>query len=211
MINFEYDLDKSFQKVLYRINNWINKRSGWIIESVDTEYVKISVYCPLSGSTYIKLSCELKISMKDLIYIKNNDNKFFLWCYIRYLNSIKMHPKRITNADKKMVNDLDYEGIEFPVPKKDFSKTEKKNNIYINVFCYENKLTDPVYVQIKSLKIVWIFYWLVMKISHFMSTSKILTDLCAIKQSIKIKNTFVDISYNVLVVKEFWQSIKKFV
>ena len=36
-----------------------------------------------------------------------------------------------------------------------------------------------------------------------MSTSKILTDLCAIKQSIKMKNTFVDISYNVLVVKEF--------
>ena len=53
-----------------------------------------------------------------------------------------------------MVNDLDNEGIEFPVPRKDFSKTEKKNNIYIKVFCYENKLTDPVYVQIKSLKIV---------------------------------------------------------
>ena len=43
MINFEYDLDKSFQEVLYKINNWINKGSGWIIESVDTEYVKISV------------------------------------------------------------------------------------------------------------------------------------------------------------------------
>ena len=95
--------------------------------------------------------------MKDLIYTKNNDNKFFLWCYIRHLNSLKTHPKRITNADKKMVNDLDYEGIEFPVPKKDFSKIETKNNIYINVFCYENKLTDPFYVQIKSLKIVWIF------------------------------------------------------
>ena len=36
-----------------------------------------------------------------------------------------------------------------------------------------------------------------------MSTSKILTDLCAIKQSVKIKNTFVDTGYNLLVVKEF--------
>ena len=29
----KYDVDKSFQEILYRINNWINKGSGWIIES----------------------------------------------------------------------------------------------------------------------------------------------------------------------------------
>ena len=43
-----------------------------------------------------------------------------------------------------MINDLDYEGIKFPISKKKFSKIEKKNNIYINVFCYENDLTYPV-------------------------------------------------------------------
>ena len=43
-----------------------------------------------------------------------------------------------------MINDLDYEGIKFPISKKNFSKIEKKNNIYINVFCYENDLTYPV-------------------------------------------------------------------
>ena len=31
-----------------------------------------------------------------------------------------------------------------------------------------------------------------------MSTSKILTDLCAIKQSAKVKNSFANIVYNVL-------------
>ena len=31
----------------------------------------------------------------------------------------------------------------------------------------------------------------------------ILTNLCSIRQNIKIKNTFSDIVYNVLVVKEF--------
>ena len=46
-----------------------------------------------------------------------------------------------------MVNNLDYEGIEFPVSKKDYNKIEQKNNICINVFCYENKLTYPVYVS----------------------------------------------------------------
>ena len=37
-----------------------------------------------------------------------------------------------------MVNNLDHEGIGFPVFKKDFSKIEQKNGICINVFCHEN-------------------------------------------------------------------------
>ena len=40
--------------------------------------------------------------------------------------SLKIHPERITTADKNMVNDLRCEGIEFPVSKKDFNKIEKK-------------------------------------------------------------------------------------
>ena len=27
----KYDLDKSFQEIFYRIDNWINEGSGWII------------------------------------------------------------------------------------------------------------------------------------------------------------------------------------
>ena len=30
----QYYLDKSFQEILYRIDNWINEGSGWIIESI---------------------------------------------------------------------------------------------------------------------------------------------------------------------------------
>ena len=37
VINFDYFLDKSFQEILYRTDNWINKGSGWIIESIDGE------------------------------------------------------------------------------------------------------------------------------------------------------------------------------
>ena len=46
-----------------------------------------------------------------------------------------------------MVNDLDYNSIEFPVSKNNFRKIEQKNNICINVFCYENGLTYPVYIS----------------------------------------------------------------
>ena len=42
----KYGLDKSFQEILCKIDNWINERSGWIIELINGEYVNISVYSP---------------------------------------------------------------------------------------------------------------------------------------------------------------------
>ena len=42
----KYGLDKSFQGILCKIDNWINERSGWIIELINGEYVNISVYSP---------------------------------------------------------------------------------------------------------------------------------------------------------------------
>ena len=75
--NSEYDLDKSFQEILYRIDNWINKGSGWVIESMDGENVNIFIYNPLLGNSYIRLPHKLKNSMKGLINrMTNNDNKY---------------------------------------------------------------------------------------------------------------------------------------
>ena len=56
VINSEFSLDKSFQEVLHRRDNWIHEGSGGIVESIDGEYVNISAYSPLVGSTYI-LNC----------------------------------------------------------------------------------------------------------------------------------------------------------
>ena len=103
-----------------------------------------------------KLPTELRSPKKGLINIKNNDPKCFLWCHVSHINPIMIHPERITRENKKVANDLDYDRVEFPVQEKDLSDIEKKNNICINVFCYENKLTFPIYVSVKNLKTRWI-------------------------------------------------------
>ena len=51
-----------------------------------------------------------------------------------------------------MINDLNYEGIKFPVSRRDYYKIEKKNNICINVFCYEIDLTYPDSVSNRKFK-----------------------------------------------------------
>ena len=89
MIISEFSLDKSFQEILYRIHNWINERSDWIVESIYGKYVNISACSPLVANTYIELPNELKNPMKGLINIKNTDNKCFLWCHIRHLNLVE--------------------------------------------------------------------------------------------------------------------------
>ena len=96
-----------------------------IVESIEPQYINISTYGPLSGSSYVKLPVELRNSKKGLISITNNDQKCFFWCHVRHINPVKTHPERITREDKKLANDLDYEGLDFPVGKKNFSKSEK--------------------------------------------------------------------------------------
>ena len=75
IINHRYKLDQSFQEILYRIDAWINRGSGWIIELIESQYINISTYRPLVGSSYIELPIELKHPKKGLINIKNNDQK----------------------------------------------------------------------------------------------------------------------------------------
>ena len=124
----------------------MNEGSGWIVELIQSQYINVSTYRPLLRSSSIKLPVELKSPKKGLINIKNNDQKCFLWCHVRHINPVKIHPERITKEDKKLVKELDYNDVDFPVREKDFSKIETKNNICINVFCYENKLTFPIYI-----------------------------------------------------------------
>ena len=78
VINCNYMLDKSFQETFKRTDNCISKESGWIIQSVDAEYVNVSIYSPLSGSSSIQSPFKLRNSIKGLINIKTNDSKCFV-------------------------------------------------------------------------------------------------------------------------------------
>ena len=151
VINSDISLDKCFQEILYRIDNWIDEGSGWIIESIYREYVNISMYSPLIGSSFVELPNKLNKPKKGLINTKNNDNKCFLWCHVRHLNLIKKHSERIKAGDKRLANNLNYQGIEFPIWKNVYCKIVKQNNTCINVFCYENGIIYPLYISGKKI------------------------------------------------------------
>ena len=196
VINHKFSLENAFQEILYRIDNWINEGSAWIVELIKSQYIKISTNRPLSGSSYVKLPAESR-----LINIKNNDQKHFLWCHVRHLNPAKIHPERITWEHKKLANNLNYDGIKFPVREKDFSKIEKKNNVCINVYCDENKLTFAIYFSDKKFENLMDLLLVIYKNKSNYVCTKNFDRFLFHKTKNKNKNYFFNSRFSVLVVK----------
>ena len=141
------ELSMSRQEILNMIDKWISEGSGWVIDRIDSHYINVTTYTPLHGSNHIELPTELKNSKKGLINIKNKDDECFRWCHIRYLNPQAKDPQRIKKVDKEMINELNYDGIVFPVSQKHYNKVEKQNNIRINVFGYEKGQPFPIHIS----------------------------------------------------------------
>ena len=59
-----FKLEKSFEEILYMIDVWINNGSGWIIELIESQYINISTYRPLPGSSSMDLPVELRSPKK---------------------------------------------------------------------------------------------------------------------------------------------------
>ena len=135
--------------------------------------MKILTYRPTSGSSYMNLPVKLRSQKKALINIKNKDQKWFLWCHVRHINPSKKHPERIRKVDKKLVkhitnpekftqedkeliSDLDYDGIEFLVQEKDFSKIEVIKKYALMCLVMKISWFFQFMFQIKNLKTQWI-------------------------------------------------------
>ena len=129
------------------IDKWVSEGSGWVIDRIDSHYINVTLYKPLNGSSYIELPTELRNPKKGLIKIKNKNAECFRWCHIRHLNPQEKDPQRIKKEDKKMINEMNYEGIESPVSQKHYNKVEKRNSIRINVFGYENGQPFPIHIS----------------------------------------------------------------
>ena len=145
--DIEPELNMSRQEILNVIDKWVSEGSGWVIDRIDSHYLNVTLYKPLNGSSYIELPAELRNSKKGLINMKNKDEECFRWCHIRHLNPQIKYPERIKKEDKKMINELNYDGIDFPLSQKHYNKVKKRNSIRINVFGYEDGQPFPIHIS----------------------------------------------------------------
>ena len=99
---------------------------------------------PTKGSSYINLPDWIK-NKKAIVNIKNNDDKCFLWCILRYLHPKETHEEKIKDLEKYEFS-LKTKRINFPMKLKDISKFEKLNPELpgINVFSDDNMIIYPL-------------------------------------------------------------------
>ena len=129
VINHKFSLENAFQQILYRIDNWINEGSGWIVELIKSQYTNISTYRPLSASSYIKLPAELRSPRKGTI---KNNNRLVFPIYVS-------HQKFESSMDLLLVTDGNKSHY---VCIKDFDrfmfhKTKNKNKKYFCKSCLQ--------------------------------------------------------------------------
>ena len=106
------------------------------INKVNLKMVKINT---LRGSSYI----ELPHKSPCILNIQNNDNKCFLYSILAHLHKLEKndHPQR-PQKYKYYEDEINMEGIKYPVSLHDLPTFEKQNNISLYVFSVPSNATD---------------------------------------------------------------------
>ena len=110
--------------------------SGWRFEEVIKLVLHTTRWEPINAGSYIELPQELK-NRKAIINMKNQDDKCFMWSVLRALNPKDNHPERIDNDLKSKVDNLNTQGIQYPVSFRGIDRFESQNpEISITVLGY---------------------------------------------------------------------------
>ena len=101
-------------------------------------FLGVVQYDPLRASTYLPLPKVIK-DKKACINIKNDDQKCFFWSVLASLYPQSENVDRVTKY-RSYENELNMDGIEYPVKVVDINKFENLYNVSINVFGLDDDL-----------------------------------------------------------------------
>jgi len=142
-------LYKSIHSIINNIEKVQLRGSGWKLVQILDISLNANKYNPIKGSSYIELPKIIR-DKNAVINIKNKDDKCFMYSVLcgLYHGQIKKDLNRPTKY-KTYINNLNYEGIDFPVKIKDITKFERRNNLNINVYGLDEK-NKPYVLQVSK-------------------------------------------------------------
>ena len=100
------------------------------------------------GSSYLPLPDWLA-RKKAIINPHIDDEECFKWSVITVENAGMKDPQRVSNL-RKVMDNYDWSGLEFPVSIKDIGKFEARNNISVNVLAVEGR---DIYIRRKGQRV----------------------------------------------------------
>ena len=113
-------------------NSQIIKGSGWLFVKILKVNIGLAKYKPLAGSSYIELPKEL-VAKRAIVNVQNKDNECFKWAVLSSLYPASKNAQRVSNYNN-LVHGIDFSMLTYPVSIDNIHKSEKKNNIGINLY-----------------------------------------------------------------------------
>ena len=118
-------LNMSMESVEDRMSTFMQAGSGWTLQENHALALEMVDYNPIGGSTYIELPKDV-YDTKSIVNVKNQDQECFKWSVLAALHPAEHHAERITHY-QPFKDELDFNGIDFPVSVDQITKFEKQN------------------------------------------------------------------------------------
>ena len=152
-------LEESSQQINTAFENFTQRGSGWILESIDYLKVHSAIYNPIQGKTYVPTP--KSITKKNaIINIKNDDERCFEYAIVASQHFDKIDEKSSPRPQQYsgwMVGEkrFNFDGCSQPMNLENISKFEKNNNLAINVYHIKSNgtLISPLRITEKEVRL----------------------------------------------------------
>jgi len=141
--DLENDVITCFRDLLNYLELFNAEGSGWIIESIDYLDVFVGKYNPLAGSGLHNTLPKKLLSKRAVLNICSNDTRCFQYAVLASLYPGIENYNR-TSSYTQYINKLDWSNISFPTALHQISTFEKRNNLAINIYGWEDDTTFPI-------------------------------------------------------------------
>ncbi|XP_031634853.1 uncharacterized protein LOC116348124 [Contarinia nasturtii] len=143
IVDFETELKQFYDEYIVtvvqnRISEIELRGSGFTLKEIIDMETQTSSYDPYNGASYMKLPKKLE-NKKAIINVQNKDEKCFMYAILSALHSDLKNPQRVKTY-KNYLNELNFEGLNFPIGLKELKKFEQQNStISVNVYMWSEK------------------------------------------------------------------------
>ncbi|GET61924.1 hypothetical protein RIR_jg11882.t1 [Rhizophagus irregularis DAOM 181602=DAOM 197198] len=134
-------------RIMQKVEDYVNYGSGWEFYRVEKIFIEISQFQPPTGAGHIPLPKDLA-TKKGVVNPANDDDKCFQWAILAALHPVEKNAERISKY-KEYVNELNFEGIEFPVQADEviLRRFERQNPTIALCICeWRDHRLCPIYV-----------------------------------------------------------------
>ena len=129
-------LPMTMEAVEERMATFMQAGSGWTLQENHALVLEMVDYTPIGGSTYIELPKDV-YDTKSIVNVKNEDQACFKWAVLSALHPAEHHAERLSHY-QPYSEELNLNGIEFPVTVDEIGKFEKLNpEISVTILGYE--------------------------------------------------------------------------